>query len=153
MTDLHPENHKLQEPVRWPCGSDFDTIRCSSIRNYSIFFPCFNRPMYCLTSNLNFVVFSFAAFVFLFEVPTGIIVFISWIIWTSILIFVIFSSRSFLVLFEVLTWSIVIIQWIIPTSILTFVCPIGRVSRIHWLFICRGVRPLPTNEWAGYDTK
>ena len=31
-------------------------------------------------------------------------------------------------------------------------CPIGWGCRIHWLHLCRGVRP-PPNECPGYDTK
>ena len=30
--------------------------------------------------------------------------------------------------------------------------PVGWGSRIHWVHLCRGVRPLP-NECPGYDTK
>ena len=30
-------------------------------------------------------------------------------------------------------------------------CPVGWGCRIHWLLLCRGVRPL--NECPGYDTK
>ena len=32
------------------------------------------------------------------------------------------------------------------------VCPVGWGSRIHRLFLCRGVRP-PANQCPGYDTK
>ena len=35
---------------------------------------------------------------------------------------------------------------------LLFVCPVGWGCRIHWLHLCRGVRPGP-NECPGYDTK
>ena len=31
-------------------------------------------------------------------------------------------------------------------------CPVGWGCRIHWLLLCRGVRP-PPNECPGYDTK
>ena len=31
-------------------------------------------------------------------------------------------------------------------------CPVGWGCRIHWLHLCRGVRP-PPNECPGYDTK
>ena len=30
-------------------------------------------------------------------------------------------------------------------------CPVGWDCKIHWLHLCRGVRPL--NECPGYDTK
>ena len=33
-----------------------------------------------------------------------------------------------------------------------FGCPVGWGCRIHWLLLCRGVRP-PPNECPGYDTK
>ena len=32
-------------------------------------------------------------------------------------------------------------------------CPVGWGCRIHWLLLCRGVRPSPPNECPGYDTK
>ena len=32
-------------------------------------------------------------------------------------------------------------------------CPVGWGCRMHWLLICRGVRPHPANECFGYDTK
>ena len=32
-------------------------------------------------------------------------------------------------------------------------CPVGWGWRIHWLHLCRGVRPPPHNECSGYDTK
>ena len=32
------------------------------------------------------------------------------------------------------------------------ICPVGWGCRIHWLLLCRGVRP-PPNECPGYDTK
>ena len=31
-------------------------------------------------------------------------------------------------------------------------CPVGWGWRIHWLLLCKGVRP-PPNECLGYDTK
>ena len=34
-----------------------------------------------------------------------------------------------------------------------FSCPVGWGCRIHQLLLCRGVRPPPTNEYPGYDTK
>ena len=35
---------------------------------------------------------------------------------------------------------------------LIILCPVGWGCRIHWLLLCRGVRPRP-NECPGYDTK
>ena len=33
-------------------------------------------------------------------------------------------------------------------------CPVGWGCRIHWLLLCRGVRPpITTTECPGYDTK
>ena len=32
-------------------------------------------------------------------------------------------------------------------------CPVGWGCRIHWLHLCRGVRPPNPNEFPGYDTK
>ena len=35
----------------------------------------------------------------------------------------------------------------------SWVCPVGWGYRIHWLHLGRGVRPHPTNECPGYNTK
>ena len=32
-------------------------------------------------------------------------------------------------------------------------CPVGCGYRIHQLLLCREIRPPPTNEYLGYDTK
>ena len=43
---------------------------------------------------------------------------------------------------------------IIDTVALISDCPVGWGWRIHWLHLCRGVRPPPTpNECPRYDTK
>ena len=41
----------------------------------------------------------------------------------------------------------------IHTHIEVSSCPVGSGCRIHWLLLCRGVRPPPTNECPDYDTK
>ena len=41
---------------------------------------------------------------------------------------------------------------LISARLLPFLCPVGWGCRIHWLHLCRGVRP-PPNECPGYDTK
>ena len=39
-------------------------------------------------------------------------------------------------------------------SVPNYLCPVGLGCRIHWLLLCRGVRPRPShNECLGYDTK
>ncbi len=43
--------------------------------------------------------------------------------------------------------------WIDFHRITTLHCPVSWVCRIHWLHLCRGVRPPPLNECPGYDTK
>ena len=40
----------------------------------------------------------------------------------------------------------------IDLSIFESICPVGWGCRIHWLHLCRGVRP-HLNERPGYDTK
>ena len=42
-------------------------------------------------------------------------------------------------------------RYVFETSNLTF-CPVGWKCIIHWLLLCKGVRPSP-NEFPGYDTK
>ena len=40
--------------------------------------------------------------------------------------------------------------WSIPINYKQFASPVGWDGRIHWLHLCRGVRPLP-NKFPGHD--
>ena len=43
-------------------------------------------------------------------------------------------------------------DWFI-VSFTRSLCPVSWGCRIHWLHLCRGVRPPPPNECPGYETK
>ena len=47
-----------------------------------------------------------------------------------------------------LSWKIIKVQAVFTK---TEICPVSLGCRIHWLHLCRGVRP--PNECPGYDTK
>ena len=50
---------------------------------------------------------------------------------------------------------IIMILWFhfLSMSIQVLPCPFGWGCKIHWLLLCRKVRPLPHNEYPGYVTK
>ena len=50
------------------------------------------------------------------------------------------------------SWGLNKLQHIDP-QFLCLYCPVSWGCRIHWLHLCRGVRPPPPNECPRYDTK
>ena len=56
------------------------------------------------------------------------------------------------------TLIVLLVVYILFPSVLQYLdpisstCPVGWGCRIHWLHLCRGVKP-PPNECPGYDTK